>query len=88
MNSRGTADFWRRYWALPPRIRLAAGDAYRRFLLNPAHPSLRLERLRADRRFWSVRVTLDYRAVAFRSGDLWVWTWIGNHEEFDAKFPC
>src|SRR5256885_12773064 len=32
--------------------------------IYPAHPSLRLERLRSDHRFWCVRVTRDYRAVA------------------------
>ncbi|MDB6039305.1 MAG: hypothetical protein JWM99_3146 [Verrucomicrobiales bacterium] len=87
MSSRGTVEFWRLYWTLPLQIRTAARNAYKKFLQNPAHPSLHLERLRTDRRFWSVRVTLEYRAVAFRSEGLWVWTWIGTHEEFDRQFP-
>lgn len=41
-------------------------EAYRRFVQNPAHPSLHLERLRADPRAWSVRVTRNYRAVTLR----------------------
>jgi hypothetical protein len=42
----------------------AARKAYEKFSENPAHPSLRLERLRGDRWAWSVRITRDYRAVA------------------------
>ena len=67
MTSSGTQDFWKGYHGLPSEVREAARSAHKRFLENPAHPSLRLERLRSDARFWSVRVTRDYRAVA---GDL------------------
>ena len=66
-----------------------ARAAYRKFLENPAHPSLQLERLRSDARFWSVRVTRDYRAVAQRfEGDVWICVWIGSHNEFDRLFPA
>jgi len=67
--SRAISQFWERYRALPPDVRAAARKAYERFSENPAHPSLRLERLRSDRRAWSVRITRDYDAVASRSGD-------------------
>lgn len=87
MNSRGTADFWSLYHHLPAEGKAAARRAYEKFSQNPAHPSLHLERLRSDGRFWSVRVTLDYRAVAQRlAGDAWVWVWIGTHDEFDRVF--
>ena len=87
MTSRGTDDFWESYHGLPPQIRNAARSAFKKFLENPAHPSLQLERLRSDGRAWSVRVTRDYRAVARRYGDDWLWFWIGSHEEFDRQFP-
>lgn len=88
MTSRGTNDFWRKYRALPPEIRAAARDAFRKFLENPANPGLRLERLKCDGRAWSVRVTRNYRAVARRyDNDDWLWLWIGSHEEFDRQFP-
>ena len=86
MTSRGTADFWRLYRELPQNLQQAARVAYRKFRENPAHPSLRLERLRTDPRAWSVRVSLNYRAVAFRQGEEWIWIWIGNHKEFDRRF--
>jgi hypothetical protein len=87
MISRGTDEFWELYYALPTDIRGAAREAYRKFSRNPAHPGLRLERLRSDPRVWSVRITRDYRAVAVRAGDDWLWFWIGTHGEFDRRFP-
>ena len=88
MKSFGTEKFWKAYHALPSGIKDAARANYQKLLSNPAHPSLQLERLRSDPRFWSVRVTRDYRAVAQRfAGDLWVWIWIGTHKDFDRQFP-
>jgi hypothetical protein len=88
VTSRGTAEFWQQYRQLPPEIKAATRKTYRRFRLNPAHPGLHLERLRTDSRAWSVRVTLNYRAVAWRGGEHWVWVWIGSHQEFDLRFPA
>jgi hypothetical protein len=85
--STGTAEFWHHYRGLPDDLKEAARAAYGKFATNPAHPSLHLERLQSDSRFWSVRVTRDYRAVTRRlHGDVWVWVWIGPHKEFDQKF--
>ncbi len=32
--------------------------------------------------------TRGYRAVALRSSEEQVWLWIGNHKEFDRRFPA
>lgn len=56
VTASGTTDFWRLYHALSPEIRTAAQSAFKKFLKNPAYPSLQLERLRSDARAWSVRV--------------------------------
>jgi hypothetical protein len=85
--SRGSPEFWQLYHKLPEEARSAAQKAFRIFLSNPAYPSLRLERLRIDRRAWAVRITRDYRAVALRQNDVWIWVWIGSHAEFDRRFP-
>lgn len=87
MISRATPEFWQRYRQLPPDVQLAARKVYQMFRKNPAHPSLRLERLRTDPRGWSIRVTRDVRAVAFRYRDEWLWFWIGTHKDFDRRFP-
>ena len=71
MISRGAPEFWQRYQELPTEIQAATRKAYRLFNRDPAHPGLRLERLRSDPRAWSVRVTRDIRAVAFRRGEDW-----------------
>jgi hypothetical protein len=87
VTSSGTAEFWQLYRDLPSEVREAARSAFRKFSENPAHPGLHLERLRFDSRAWSVRVTRNYRAIARRYEDDWLWFWIGSHEEFDRRFP-
>jgi hypothetical protein len=87
VTSRGTTEFWRLYHELPQEIQSAAQEAFKRFSENPAHPGLKLERLKFDSRAWSVRVTRNYRAVARRYDDDWLWFWIGSHTEFDKRFP-
>jgi hypothetical protein len=85
--SRVAPEFWQLYRELSAEIQFAARKAYQLFSVNPSHPSLRLERLRADPRAWSVRITRDVRAVALRHGNEWLWFWIGTHKEFDRRFP-
>jgi hypothetical protein len=68
-------------------VQQEARKAYRLFTQNPAHPSLRFERLVSDQRLWSVRVTSSFRAVGIREGEEIIWFWIGSHNEFDRTFP-
>jgi len=53
---------------------------------DPGHPSLRFKKLAGEDDVWSVRVSLDLRAVAHRQGDTVTWFWIGTHKEFDRLF--
>jgi hypothetical protein len=87
VTSRVTPQFWHLYRELPRELKIAAKKAFELFLSNPAHPSLRLERMKSDRRAWSVRITRNYRAVAFRRDADWIWVWIGHHQDFDRRFP-
>lgn len=87
--SRGTSNFWKLYWALPEEVRTAARAAYRKFQQNAAHPSLHLERMRFDSRFWSVRITRDYRAIAQRfPDDTWIGFGLAATEISTDSFPC
>jgi hypothetical protein len=86
VTSRRTASFWELYRRLPRQIQAATRKTYQIFRDNPAHPALHLERLKSDPRAWSVRITRDYRAIALRIGNDWLWFWIGTHKEFDRKF--
>jgi len=83
-----TRDFWQLFHKLPREARKAARDSYRQFVSNPAHPGLKLERLRASPKLWGVRVSQCYRAVAMRRPDMsFEWIWIGTHHQFNTKFP-
>jgi hypothetical protein len=33
---------------------------------------------------YSVRITLNYRAVGVLSGDEIVWFWVGKHDEYET----
>ena len=83
MKSKTTAAFRKAFSRLPRRIQAQARDAFRQFLQDPQHPGLQFKRVHTKRRIYSVRVTLDYRAIGVREGDLIIWYWIGSHEEYD-----
>jgi len=42
------------------------------------HPSLSFKKVG---KFWSARVGINYRALAFKDGEDYIWVWIGSHEE-------
>ena len=69
--------------ALPADIRQLAREAYRRFGQNPAHPSLHFKKVHPIRPIYSVRISIDYRAVGELDGNDMVWFWIGPHGEYD-----
>ena len=87
MKSRTLPCFWKLYAELPAEARQEARAAYRKFVANPRHPGLHFHRLFKDPRFWSVRVSRDYRAVGIVEGDTITWIWIGSHKAFDQTFP-
>ena len=83
MNSRTTQRFRSCFGQLPPDIQRRAREAYGRFLENPSHPSLRFKRVHNVQAIYSVRITLEYRALGLRDGDDMIWFWIGHHDEYE-----
>jgi hypothetical protein len=83
MKSSTTDKFWKCYGALPAEIRKQARDSHSLFVINPYHPSLHFKRIHSTRPIYSVRVSLDYRAVGIVDGDEITWFWIGSHAEYD-----
>jgi hypothetical protein len=73
-------DFWYCYRQLPEEIQRRADKAYALLRQNPHYPSLHFKKVGS---FWSVRVTLDYRALAVEVHDGYVWFWIGIHEDYN-----
>jgi hypothetical protein len=81
LKSFRTDKFKAKFRALPPVAREAARKAYHLWLTDPRHPSLHFKPIRGD--IWSVRVTLNYRAIGFLRGGNIYWHWIGPHDEYE-----
>jgi hypothetical protein len=83
MTSRTTRQFWRLFSDLPFDAQRDAKRAYRLFQSNPMHPGLQFKKLEGEDGIYSVRIGLDYRALAVMKKDRLVWYWIGGHSEYD-----
>ena len=86
MISRATRTFWQAYARLSGSHKDSAQRAFRLFVRDPGHNSLQFKKLRGYANYWSVRVSLDLRAVGKRHGDTIEWAWIGSHNDFDKLF--
>lgn len=86
MEHRASADFWQGYGALPKQIRDRADKQFLLLKANPQHPSLQFKKIgeRNGQEIWSARVTLNYRALAIKRTDGYLWLWIGDHKTYDA----
>ena len=73
--------FWACYDKLPAEIKAQADKNYNLLKENPGHPSLHLKKIE---NYYSVRVSLRYRALGIAVEEGIVWFWIGKHAEYDA----
>ena len=76
---RTTSRFWTYFEQLPESAQRAARRNFRLLAENPRHPSLRFRKVG---KFWSVRVGVDYRALAVDDAGDFIWVWIGTHDEY------
>ena len=83
MNSVRTERFIKAYSVLPSPIKKAAQKTYKIWNGNPNHPSLHFKKIFKKQEIYSIRITLDYRALAVKSEETFIWFWIGNHREYD-----
>ena len=79
-----TPAFWEQYRQLPGPIQTLARKNYQLWRENALHPSVRFKRIGGGN--WSARVGDHYRAVGKFCGSVFVWQWIGTHEEFNKRF--
>jgi len=86
MEHRASSAFWQEYGALPEEIRERADKQFLLLKDNPQHPSLQFKKIgeRHGEEVWSARVTLNYRALAIKRTDGFLWFWIGDHKAYDA----
>jgi hypothetical protein len=84
MKSYTTARFRRLLSNLPADVQRSAKKAFRIWLANSGHPSLEFKKLQGTKTpTYSARVGIHWRVVAARSGDDYVWLWIGSHSDYD-----
>jgi hypothetical protein len=76
-----TRRFWRCYEDLPENVRRIADQCYKLLKTDPSHPSLHFKKI--GNKYWSVRVSLDYRALGVEVKNGISWFWIGTHAEYD-----
>lgn len=86
MHHRAATDFWKLYDALSPDIRSRATKQFDLLKANPQHPSLQFKKVgeRHGQEIWSARVTINYRALAIKRAEGYLWFWIGDHKAYDA----
>ena len=83
MNSHITDKLRKAFAELPADVQKQARQAYRLFIENPHHPSLRFRSIYPTRPIYSVQIGLEYRAVGIREEDDIIWYWIGSHADYD-----
>ena len=49
-------------------------------------PSLHFKCINDKENVWSVRLSLDYRAIGVLDGDTITWFWVGNHNDYERFF--
>ena len=68
------------YRNLPPGVCELARKNYQLWREEPFYPSLNFKKIGREK--WSVRVGIHYRAVGKFEGSIFVWDWIGSHDEY------
>ena len=82
MNSFTVKSYWQSYNELPSDIKKQADAKFELWKENPFYPSLHFKCVNSEDDIWSVRVTMDYRALAVRHKDTVIWYWIGDHNRY------
>jgi hypothetical protein len=76
-------SYWKSYKGLPKKIQRDADRKFNLWKKNPFHPSLNFKCVNTEYNIWSVRVTIDYRALAVRNEKSVIWYWIGDHNKYE-----
>ena len=83
MNPFTVKSYWKSYKGLPKKIQKDADRKFDLWKRNPFHPSLNFKCVNTEYNIWSVRVTMDYRALAVRNEKSVIWYWIGDHNKYE-----
>ena len=83
MKSSTTKDFRKRLNRLPESVREQADKAYALWKADIYHRSLQFKRISQRQAVYSVRISLNYRALGLLEDNHIYWFWIGPHSEYD-----
>jgi hypothetical protein len=83
MNSVTTDKFRIAFAQLPKHIQKSTREAYHMWTNDPGYPALLFKKIHSSREIYSVRITLDYRALALKEGDTYIWFWVGSNAIYD-----
>ncbi len=86
MKSVTLPSFWESYKKLDETVKRRARKAFVLWNANPFHPSLHFKCINSEEEIWSVRITLNYRALGVLDGEVVTWFWIGSHKEYERYF--
>jgi len=86
VKSSTRSSFWKLYQVLPNNIKKAARKAFLLWQEHPFHPSLHFKCINRNQNVWSLRVSLEYRALCVLKKDIVAWFWIGNHKDYERFF--
>ncbi|PJC75736.1 MAG: hypothetical protein CO013_01305 [Syntrophobacterales bacterium CG_4_8_14_3_um_filter_58_8] len=86
MKSSTLPSFWETYRKLDPDTRQRARKAYRLWVEDSFHPSLRFKCINHEEGIWSIRITLGVRALGVLDGDTVTWFWVGDHDDYRRYF--
>lgn len=84
MTSHLTEGFRKAFGRLPADVQARARRAFRTWMRDPSHPSLRFKQVHPAEPIWAVRIGIHWRAVGVRTGNDIVWFWIGSHSDYDT----
>ena len=83
MKSYTVVSFSDAFEYLPEEIQNSSRKKFMISKENPLHHSLRFKCVNASHNIWSVRITMDYRALGVVDKNDIVWYWIGSHKEYE-----
>jgi hypothetical protein len=66
---------------LPPKAQKTAQKNFRLWQQEPSLKSLGFKRIKQD--LWSVRASSGFRALATFEDGVYLWFWIGPHDEYE-----
>jgi hypothetical protein len=77
---KATDRFWHCFNKLPEPIQKLSHRVFSLLKTNPSHPSLHFKKVG---KFWSVRIGMNFRALAIKQEEDFIWVWIGTHDEYE-----